>query len=90
MRKKQPTAVASNPKALDADLKPLSVSFADLIFENFESVDKQMPILAESLNNPLDFGAAESVFETQIAQPPSPSILDDLPAELVQVYGALT
>jgi hypothetical protein len=78
--------VASNSKALVSDFKQPSVSLEDLIFEHFEPVLKQMPILCESSNNPLDFGAEESAFDSQIAQPPSPSILD----ELVQaVYGTL-
>lgn len=84
--KKRPDNVASNSKALVSDFKQPSVSLEDLIFEHFEPVLKQMPILCESSNNPLDFGSAESEFDTQIAQPPSPSILD----ELVQaVYGTL-
>jgi hypothetical protein len=83
----QPKAVDSNANAVVNDLKPPSVSFEDLIFENFEPLHKEMPILCESSNNALDFGTAESAFDAQIAQPQSPSILD----ELVQaVYGTIS
>jgi len=54
--------VASNSKALVSDFKQPSVSLEDLIFEHFEPVLKQMPILCESSNNPLEFGAEECIW----------------------------
>lgn len=85
--KNQPAVIASNSKALASVEKTPIVTLEDLIFEHFEAGDKDMPILCESSNTALDFGSAEIEFDEQIAQPPSPSILD----ELVQaVYGTLS